>query len=352
MSDDSTAQLRAARRDRLLGLLSTSWLAQACYVLAKLGLADLMAEGPRSSAELAEKSGADLVALRRLLAALATAGLLQETDRHCYALTPMTEFLRSDVVDSARQTAILYGEEVFQSFAEILHTIQTGEPAFTRAHGMGFYEYVETFRDKADTFNAAMGAQPIPEALFDCELPDSGTVVDVGGGNGRLLADLLGRFPRMKGVLLELPSAARQAKELFIAEGVANRVDIIEGSFFDSVPASGHVFLLSRVLHNWSDDRAALALRVVRASMTPESRLIVLERFLPAEPIRTRSAARAKANMVDLLMLVMLEGHDRTEAEYRSLLEQSGLCILASHSPGAGGVESAIEATLAEQPSR
>jgi hypothetical protein len=344
MTDAAGASARAARRERLLGMLATGGLAQGCYVLAKLRLADLMAEGPRTAEDLAAASGAHPLALRRLLAALAAAGLLRESEGPTYGLTPMTELLCSDSPDSARATAIMHGEEVYRSFGGILHTIQTGEPAFEREYGVPFYTYLEQAPEVAATFAASMGAQPIPEVAFACDIPDGATVVDIGGGRGGLLAALLARAPRRRGILVELPSAAAHAKELLAEASLLDRVEIVEGSFFNGVPPGGDVYLLARVLHNWSDAHAIDALRVVRRSMAEGSRLIVLERFLSPGPAGPRSAAASRANVVDLMMLVMLEGRDRTEAEYRELLAAAGLRVVATHAAPAGSAESALVA--------
>jgi O-methyltransferase domain len=313
-------------RARLLGMLSGTWLAQGCYVLAKLRLPDRLADGPCSADQLAAWSAVDPRALRRLLAALAGAGLLRRPAPDTYALTPLTELLRSDVPGSLRPTALIYGEEVFRSFTELLHAVRTGESGFARCYGRGFYQYLAENGEVAETFHAAMGGQPPPPVLDQVDLGDSGTVVDLGGGTGGLLAALLVERPGLRGVLVELPAAAGPARRLLAGAGVLDRVEIVEGSFFDAVPAGADRYLLCRVLHNWPDERAVALLRRVHRAMPAHGRLVVIEEFL---------GHRTGVRMVDLLMLAMLDGHDRTAEEYRDLLAAAGFRVLLTHPGGA-----------------
>ncbi len=342
-------KLAEIQRLRMLGILAGTWLAQGCSVLARLGIPDLLAAGPRGAAELARAAGADPVALARLLGALASAGILREPSPGLFALTPAAEFLRADQPGSLRGTAILYGEEVYRSFGGLLETVRTGTPAFEGVHGLPFYSYLAAHPETADTFNSAMAGQRVPPVLSGTALEGVGTVVDVGGGDGGLLADLLTRQPSLRGVLLELPDAARQARRRFEQAGVADRAEIVEGSFFDGVPGGGDLYVLSRVLHNWSDANAARILDRLYAAMRPGSRLVVLEGLLP-EPGEGRPAGRradeSRTRMVDLLMLVMLEGRDRTATEYQKLLVAAGFQPYGVTGPVADGAaaEGALEA--------
>jgi O-methyltransferase/methyltransferase family protein len=325
-------------RRKLLGILSGSLPAQACYAVAKLGVADLLAGGPRPVRELAAACGADPRALRRILRALSSMGLFRHTAPDTYALTPVSELLRSDVPGSLRHTAVMHGEEVFRSFAEIMHTVHTGQPAFDKVHGRTFYDHLAAHPDTAATFAAAMGSERVPAVLAAGDLGGVGMVVDVGGGDGGLLAELLTTHPSMHGVLLELPDAVRAARKRFAEAGVAERVDLVEGDFFDRVPPGGDLYLLARVLHNWTDEHAEIILRRVAAAMGAGARLLVVEKVLPEEP---RSAA---TGLVDLLMLGMLEGRDRTEAEYRALLDGAGFGVVAVRPGPDAAAESVLEA--------
>jgi SAM-dependent methyltransferase len=345
----------AADRMRLFSILTGPWLAQGCYALAKLGLPDLMAAGPVPVADLAASAGLDERALHRMLRALAAAGLLREDTPGCYGLTPVTQPLRSDVLGSSRNTAIMFGEEVFRSFAEVVSTLRTGEPAFEKVYGQPFYDYLGANQAAARTFGRAMGRAGVPAVLSACDLAGLGTVVDVGGGDGGLLATVLRAQPRARGVLVDLPAAAAQAKERLARAGVDGRVDIVEGSFFDAMPAGADVYVLCRVLHNWPDGEAVRLLRGIREAIAPGGRVIVLEDLVqPAagqDGGQDPGAAKAglpAAEIMDLLILLMLSGCDRSESQYTGLLGQAGFAVTSVHPPPEGhSVESAIEAVPA-----
>jgi O-methyltransferase domain len=324
-------------RRKMLGILAGSWIAQGCYALARLRIADAIGDGVAGVDEIAAATGTHPVALLRLLRALALAGLLQQPEAGRFALTPASNLLREDVEGSVYLNALMQGDEVYRSFAEITHTLRTGEPAFAKVFGMPFYDYLDINPEAAHTFHESMGAQQIPAGLAACDLTGVRTLVDVGGGNGALLAGVLADHPTMLGVLVELPEAVTVARPRL--EAVADRVSYAEGSFFDAVPAGGDAYVLCRVLHNWRDDAAAALLRRVRASMAPGARLIVLEEFLPEG-----GAAASGAGIVDLLMLVTLEGRDRTEGEYRALVAAAGFVVTDARRAGAGDVTGVLEA--------
>jgi O-methyltransferase/methyltransferase family protein len=330
-------------RRKLLGILSSSWVAQACYAVAKLGLPDAMAAGPRLVAELAAECGADPRALNRLLRAMVTVGLFRQTAPQTYALTSVTELLRSDVPGSLRQMAVLDGEEVFRSFADIVHTLRTGTPAFENIYGEPFYAYLSGQPQLAATFAEAMNGAQVSAALSLCDLTGVERLVDVGGGSGGLLTEALRQYPTLRGVLLELPEAVRQAKTTVTEAGVDDRADLVEGDFFEAVPAGGDLYVLARVLHNWTDERAELILRRVREGMGPAGRLLVLEQLLPDAEVEPGPGK----GMVDLLMLVLLEGHDRTQADYRDLLERAGFTLRSVRHGSGRHADSILEAVPA-----
>lgn len=309
-------------RRKLLGILSGGWLAQACYAVVKLGVPDLLAAGPRTADDLAAATGADTRALYRLLRALAGAGVLRQTGPRAFALSATGELLRSDAPGSTHLVALMHGEEVFRSFAEIMHTVRSGAPAFEKVYGRPFYDYLDDNPVVARTFNESMGGQPVPAGLSTCDLSGVGTLVDVGGGNGTLLTEALTAHPGLRGVLLERPDAVRAARARLAEAGLGDRVRLVEGSFFDAVPPGGDAYVLARVLHNWNDEHALEILRRVHAAMPPHARLVVLEELLPD------AGSTGGGGLVDLLMLVTLEGFDRTEAEYRELLVKAGFDIL------------------------
>jgi hypothetical protein len=265
-----------------------------------------------------------------LLRALALNGLLEQTAPGTFALNAASEPLRSDVPGSVRYNALMQGEEVYGAFAEIMYSLRTGRPAFEKVHGSGFYEYLDANPEAARIFNESMGDQPVPEGVAARDWSGVSTVVDVGGGNGALLAAVLGDRPGMRGVLLERPEALDSARERLRAAGVADRVELTGGDFFTAVPDGGDVYILARVLHNWADDAAVRILGRVREAMDGATdgaaRLLVAEEFMPAAG---GPGAGARA-MVDLLMLVTQEGHDRTAAEYGDLLAAAGFAVVSA----------------------
>jgi SAM-dependent methyltransferase len=210
-------------------------------------------------------------------------------------------------------------------------------------YGEPFYDYLNGNHAVAATFADAMNANQVPKALASCDLSGVGTLVDVGGGSGGLLTEVLTTYPLMRGVLLELPEAVRAAGKRLAEEGLAGRVELVEGSFFDGVPSGGDVYVLARVLHNWSDEKAMRILRQVRAAMRPGARLVVFEQLVPEED----SEPDAASGMVDLLMLVLLEGHDRTEEHYLRLLADAGFALETVHHGSGPSADSAIVAVAA-----
>ena len=345
----------AGDRVTLFRILSSPWIAQSCYALAKAGIPDLMAAGPSSPAELAAASGVDVGVLYRMLRALASAGLVREGPPGWFGLTPVTQLLRSDLPRSSRDAALMFGEEVFRSFAEISYTLRTGKPAFDRVYDQPFYDYLAAHPGAARTFAAAMGGAGVPAVLSGLDLAGTRTIVDVGGGNGGLLSRVLRAHPQARGVLVELPEAAGQAGEKLGKAGFADRVEIVTGSFFDVMPAGGDVYVLCRVLHNWPDEECAGLLRRIGRAMAPGGRVIVIEDLLP-DPAAQRDRQvmseqagpepdRPGGQVMDLLILLMLSGRDRTESGYRELLARAGLVVRAVHPPRGRSAESAIEAT-------
>ncbi|MDH6109419.1 cyclopropane fatty-acyl-phospholipid synthase-like methyltransferase [Kitasatospora sp. MAP12-15] len=338
-------------RATLFAVLTGGWIAQACYAIAKLGVPDLLADGPRTADDLAAACGADPRALNRTLRALSASDLLRETAPRTYALTATTRLLCSDYRRSSRPTALMFGEEVHGAFGEIMHTLRTGRPAFEQLHDIPFYDYLGEHPQAAETFHTAMGAAAVPAALATCDLGRLGTLVDIGGGEGGLLAKVLARHREARGVLVELPETLGLARARLTEAGCADRVDFVAGSFFDpdTVPRGADVYTLSRVLHNWDDVGAATILRRVREAMPPEGRLLVFEYLEDVQPAPTTRPARpysAQAKLIDLLMLVMVDGHDRTLEQYRSLLADAGFAISSVHPAPvhASRTESVIEA--------
>ena len=270
-------------------------------------MTDALAQGPRPVAELAAEVGADAETLHRLLRALASDGVFAEEEPGVFRNTEASELLRRS--GGWNDFAHLFGGVFYRAVADL---DASGEPPFPRTHGTDFWSWLEAHADERASFDRAMeqGKERRVERL-EVEWRGDETVVDVGGGNGSLLVELLRRHPGLHGVAFDLPETVRDEVAL------GDRIEFVAGDFFERVPA-GDVYILSTILHDWDDERAAAILRTIRAAATAEARLLVLDTVVPPgnEP--------GVGKWLDLLMLAIAGGKERTEAQWRELLEAGG----------------------------
>jgi hypothetical protein len=215
----------------------------------------------------------------------------------------------------------------------MLHSVRTGKTAFTQVHGMSLFEFLDTHHDVAAQFHAAMNAYSQLEttAIMDAyTFPENGTVVDVGGGQGTLLAALLTAHPHLRGVLFDQPAVVAEADRIFVDAGVRARATVVGGDFFSEIPSGANVYMLKSVLHNWADGDAERILQCIRRAIPQDARLLIAERVVP--PGNTPSEAK----LFDINMLVVVGGLERTEEEYRQLLGRTGFAlvqVIATKSP-------------------
>ena len=323
------------------------WASQAVRAMAVLSLADHLASGPRTAADLAEATGAHAPSLARLLRALVALGLCERDDAGGVYLTPLGEAMRSDVPDSARSFVLfITAPWVERGWEELPHAVRTGEPTFPRVHSVGFWDYLAAHPEEGALFDAAMsgGASARAEALLAaCDLSSVGTVVDVGGGQGRLLAGLLAAVPGLSGVLFDRPEVVAGADEVLRTEGVADRCAVVGGDFFVAVPPGGDVYVLAQIVHDWPDAEALAIFSTCHRAMAPGARLWVIEQVLPPEDDPDPSE-RAGLTLLDLNMLVLFGGgQERTAEEYRQLLGAAGFDEVAVV-PAEGTPWSVVEA--------
>ena len=315
----------------LMPMITGAWASQAICVAATLGLADLLARGHQSEEVLAQATGTQTAALARLLRALASLGVFRETEQGLFASTPLGDQLRSDVPGSLRNLAMMVGApEARLAWSELTYSVRTGQSAFQRILGMDTYEYRSKHPEERAVFNAAMAdmtRQVAAAAIAAYDFSRFRSIVDVGGGNGALLASLLTTTPGLTGILFDLPSGTEGAPELVAAAGISERCEIVQGDFFKALPAGADAYLLKSVMHNWNDEMCCIILSNCAAVMTATASLLLVEQVLPARieavPLHRR------ALMTDLNMLVMTGGCERGEAQYRHLLMASGLAIKA-----------------------
>jgi SAM-dependent methyltransferase len=296
------------------------WITQAVYVAADLGIADLLIDGPLTVDELARRAHAHAEALYRVLRALATVGIFTENGNRTFSLTPMAEWLRSDRPDSLRSFAVMAGAEFYQSWGHLLYSVQTGKPGFQDRFGAPFFEYMTERPERHAIYDAAMMVHGIAETepMLDAyDFSVFGTVVDVGGGNGRMLAAILERYPGVKGILFDLPAVADRTRATMAELGLGERCQIVGGDFFTSLPPAD-AYVLRHIVHDWEDKEAASILRNCRNAMNPGGRVLVVETVIPPrdEP--------CFGKWLDLMMLIV-GGRERTEEQYRHLLAQAGL---------------------------
>lgn len=307
--------------------------AQVLYVAAELKVADLLADGPRSSEELALDTGTHAESLLRLLRALVVLGVLAQTEPDRFELTDLGGQLRSDTPDSVRSFVTMVCEpESWQSWGDLLSCLRTGDTAFDRIFGMPFFEYLGHHPEKSATFNAAMSditRGMAPEIIAGYDFSRFRTAVDVGGGDGTLLAQILRSEPELQGVLFDLPNGLESAAPVLEAAGVADRCQVVPGDFFVSVPDGADAYLVKAVLHDWDDERAVAILRNCRKAMATDGRVLIVERVIP-EWITPEAS---EVVMVDLYMLVFPGGRERTEPEYRDLLAAAGFTLSAITDP-------------------
>ena len=297
-------------------------VSQALYAAARLGIADLLAAGPRAVEDLAQASGSHAPSLYRLLRALAGLGVFAQDDDGRFRLTPLAELLRSDVLDSIRAAILNHGGRNYRLWGDLLYGVQSGENAFEHIFGMPSWGYFAQHPEEGalfDTFMATRARQRRAALLAAYDFAGAHTIIDVGGGRGALLAGILAAYPTVRGVLFDQPQVVEAARETLQAAGVAERCEIIGGDFFESVPAGGDVYVLSTVLHDWPDDRATAILRNCRRALIPGGRLLIVDRVIPA------GDQAWAGKFYDLaMMLEHVGGRERSEAEWRDLLSASG----------------------------
>ena len=307
---------------------------QALYVAAKLGIADHLSLGARSADELAERTQAHASALRRLLRFLVVSGVFVEQEDGRFALNRAAEYLQSGHPRSLRPSAIRAGEGMWSIAARLLDAVTTGRTPHEDVHGTTFFE-----RGGEAGFGVRMSSSTagLPEAFAANErVASAARIVDVGGGDGAVLIRLLQWNAQLHGVLFDRPAMIEAARVQVERAGVGDRCVLFDGDFFEGIPAGGDVYLLSWILHDWDDEQA---LRILRACRDAGAKtLLIAETLLPARAVAAESTAPgliADVYTLDLQMLLLTGGRERSEGEYRALLEQAGF-VLISTAPAAG----------------
>lgn len=296
---------------------------QAIHVAAKFALADLVASGPKNTNELADATHTHGPSMSRLLRALTSLGIFAEDTMGRYRQTALSDTLRSDHPESMRPFAMMLGAHFLWKPSGMLEdTVRTGQPSFERVYGAPFFEYLAEHSDDAAVFNAAMSSSPAYLAgiagAYDFSRHER--IVDVGGGHGLLLAGILSANPRLRGVLHDLPAVVAGASALR-QEPISQRCEIIGGDFFKGVPAGADAYILKGIIHDWNDEAALKILKNCRRAIHPDGTLLLVEEVLTP-------SSDPRAALMDMLMMVLTSGRERTESEFRSLLQQAGFSMV------------------------
>jgi O-methyltransferase/methyltransferase family protein len=327
-----TAEPMAAKSDtaphaQLIEMAIAIWRARALYAAAALGLADLLADGARAAEDLAADTKTHAPSLYRLLRALAACGLFHEVQSKVFSVTPLGAAMQRNAPGAARATILtLAGDWQWKAWDKFLESLRTGEPGLKKSCGRSLFEFLTVNPDDGAQFDEAMigmhGALG-PALLQAYDFSTFPTIVDVGGGSGRLLEILLGANEEQCGILFERPETAALARARFCSSELAGRCQIVEGDFFRSIPSGHGAYMLSHVLHDWDDEQCVSILRNCRKAIAPQGRLLIIEAVLPP------GDSPHHGKMMDLLMLNVTGGRERTAAEFTELLRIAQFAVLS-----------------------
>lgn len=302
-------------------MLTGYWVSQMIYVAAKLDLAERIQASVTTAEGLARATEMHAPALYRLLRGLASVGIFSEDEAHQFHLTPLAETLLPDVPGSQKAMALMNGEEHYQSWGELLYCVKTGKPGFDKVYGTRPFDFLSSHPEQAKIFDAAMTSihgRETPAMLAAYDFSGIKVLADVGGGNGSLLIATLKKHATLRGMLYDLPHVIERSRPNFAAAEVADRCQLTGGSFFESIPAGADAYLMRHIIHDWNDDECVTILKNIRKVIPAGGRLLVLESVIP--PGNTPMFGK----LLDLNMLVIPGGQERTEEEYRRLYAAGG----------------------------
>jgi hypothetical protein len=315
-------QARPPERNALFGMIGGYQLTQLVHVAAVLGIADLLGDGPKSADNLAAQTGANSDRLYRVMRALAALGLFEEREARTFALTPMSDLLRADHPESLRPMAIFLGGASYRAWEELLYGVMTRETPAEKVFGMPGFEYLQRDVEAGSAFDATMTGitrRAVAGTLEGYDFSSARTVVDVAGGQGILMAGILQAHPHLRGILFDQPKVMANAERVLEEAGVADRCERVGGDFFRAVPGGGDIYILRNVIHDWDDMPATTILANCERAMAEDGKVLAMESVVDAGE---KSVA---AKMLDVQMLVMTGGRERTVEEFRKLYAAAGL---------------------------
>ena len=307
-------------------IISGFWISRAVYIIAKLGIPDILKDGPKSTNELAAETNTHAPSLYRVLRALVSVGVLSGNDEGKFALTPLSETLVTDAPGSVRWFAVSeLGEEHYPAWGNLMHSVKTGEIAFDNLYGMDIWKFFEQNPKNGALFNDSMSSLTAAtnEAITSLyDFSSLNKLVDVGGGLGGLITEILKKNPQLKGVLFDTPDVISGARRKIEVAGLADRCETVSGDFFQSVPAGGDAYIMKFIIHDWDDEKSIRILRNIREQISSNSKLILVDCVVP------ETSEPHFAKFIDLNMLVMAGGKERTKSEFRQLLQSAGFTLL------------------------
>ncbi len=321
-NENGTAMSQLPPEAILSQMLWGGLIQQSIYAVTKLGVADLLAEKSQTAAELAANTETHAPSLYRVLRTLASVGIFAENADGKFELTPIAALLRKDAPNSMRDFALMLGGEWhWRIFSELMHSVKTGATAQEKACGAELFEYLANNPENAKVFNRAMTSHSqaaVPAIVEGYDFSGIGKLVDIGGGQGILLAGILKANPQTQGILFDMPSVIAGESELLEKEGVTARVEKVSGDFFQSVSAGADAYLMKHIIHDWDDEQSIKILQNIYSAMNGNGKVLIVEMVIPEgnEP--------SPSKILDLQMLIGTGGKERTEKEYRELLETAG----------------------------
>ncbi len=325
--------------DRAYELVNGFRASQLVHFAAQLRIPDLLADGPRSAADLGAATGIDVDRLHRVLRGLAGLGVLAETEEGRFRNTEVGDLFREGVQGSRRAMSLMWLPESYRAWDHLMDTMRSGKPGHDIAHGENLWESLARDADFAARFNEAMVSGTVEIGEFvaaGSDFSGASVIVDVGGGNGGLAAGILQAHHHLRAIICDLPAGLAGTQVYLSQQGVSHRCTTVEADFFEKVPTGGDVYLLKNIIHDWDDEHATLILSACRRASRRGARILLIERLLPARV--TDSPEHLNAVMTDLQMMVQLGGRERTVAEYRTLLEQTGFEFTRSRAGALYGV--------------
>lgn len=321
MSTSLAVEREISPVETMLKMMSGFWVSRGIYVAAKLGIADHLKAGSKTAEMIAELTETHADSLYRILRMLAMVGIFRQDGKE-FSLTPISETLLSDTPGSLRFAAMAeMGEVHYDAWGNIMHSVKTGGIAFDDHFGMDVWEYFEKDREKANNFNRYMSnnAVQLNDAVSKgYDFSDARKIVDVAGGIGGMISAILLENPQLEGILFDAPSVIVGAKEYLAEKGLSERCETIGGDFFESVPTGGDVYTMRWIIHDWDDEKSLKILNNIRKVIPENGRLLLVESVIPEE------SEPHFGKFLDLIMLTMTGGRERTEAEYKTLLESTG----------------------------